>query len=69
MLVIVCVSDEVEEAIASWVDPLVHVTIRSGRSEEHERETLAPSTTDIVPLGLSVGGLNSTKKSIGCTYY
>ena len=34
MLVIVCISDEVEEAVASWVEPLVHVTVRSFRLEE-----------------------------------
>ena len=60
MLVIVCVSDEVEEAVASWVDPLVHVTMRLFRLEEQERGTLlAPSTTDVDPLGLSEGGLNT----------
>ena len=62
MLVIVCVSDEVEEALASWVEPLVHVTVRSFWLEEQERGTLAPSTTDVEPLGLSVGGLNTKKK-------
>ena len=61
MLVIVCVSDEVEEALASWVEPLVHVTVRSFWLEEQERGTLAPSTTDVEPLGLSVGGLNTKK--------
>ena len=59
MLVIVCVSDEVEEAVASWVDPLVHVTVRSFRLEEQESGTLAPSTTDVEPFGLSVGGLST----------
>ena len=61
MLVIVCASDEVEEALASWVEPLVHVTVRSFRLEKQERGTLVPSTTDVDPLGLSVGGL-STKR-------
>ena len=61
MLLIVWASDEVEEAVASWVDPLLHVTVRSFTLEEQERGTLAPSTTDVDSLGLSVGGL-STKR-------
>ena len=61
MFVIVWVSDEVEEAVASWVESLVHVTVISFRLEEQERGTLAPSTTDVDPLGLSVGGLNTKK--------
>ena len=58
MLLIMCVSDEVEGALASWVEPLVHVTVTSCRLEVQERGTFAPSTG---PLGLSVGGL-STKR-------
>ena len=64
MLVIVCVSDEVEEAVASWVDPLVHVTVRSFRLEEHERGTFVPSTGDVDPLGLSVGEFNTKREDI-----
>ena len=61
MLVIVWVSDEVEGALASWVEPLVHVTMRSCCVEEQESGTLAPSTGDVDPLGLSVGGLNTKR--------
>ena len=51
-----------EEELASWVKPLIHVTVRSFRVEEQERGTLAPSTTDVDPFGLSVGGLNTNIK-------
>ena len=61
MLVIVRVSDEVEEALASRVEPLIHVTVRPFRLEEQERGTFDPSTGDVVPLGLSVGGLNTKR--------
>ena len=61
MFVIVWVSDEVEGAVASWFKPLFHVTVRSVWVEEQERSTFDPSTGDVVPLGLSVGGL-STKR-------
>ena len=64
MLVIVWVSDEVEEAVASWVEPLVHVTVRSFMLEEQERGTLVPSTIDVDPLGLSVGGLSTERWNI-----
>ena len=62
MLVIMCISDEVEETLASWVEPLFHVIVTSFRLEEQERGTFAPSTTDFDPLGLSVGGLKTKKK-------
>ena len=55
-----------EEALASWVEPLVHVTTRLFRLEEQKRRILAPSTTDVDPLGLSEGGLN-TKKTLHFT--
>ena len=67
MFVIVWVSDEVEEAVASWVEPLVHVMVRSFRLGEQERGTLAPSTTDADPLGLSAGGLNTKKRTLHFT--
>ena len=65
MLVIVWVSDEVEKAVASWVDSLLHVTKRSFRLEEQERGTFDFSTGDVDPLGLSVGG--TLKKTGHCT--
>ena len=68
MLVIVCISDEVEEAVASWVDPLLHVTKRSFWLEEQERGTFDPSTGDVVPLGLSVGGLNTKNRTLIALY-
>ena len=58
----VCVSDAVELAVASWVEPLVHVTVKSVRVEEHMRATLVPSICDVVPLGFRVGGLNTEDK-------
>ena len=61
MLLIVCVSDEVEGALASWVEPLVHVTVTSCRLEVQERGTFAPSTGDVDPMGLSVGGLSTIR--------
>ena len=64
MLVTVWVSDDVEEAVASWFDPLVHVMVRSFRLEEHERRILDPSTGDVVSLGLSVGGFNTKELDI-----
>ena len=62
MLLMMCVSDEVELAVLNCVDPCDQVTVRSFRLEEQERETLSPSKTDIVPLGLSIGGLKTEKQ-------
>ena len=66
MLLYEYVTESVE--VASTVEPKIHlaeipvVTVSGLR--EQERESLVPSNTSIVPLGLSVGAPNTKKTTL-----
>ena len=63
MLVYEYITESVE--VANTVESKVHLASRLVGSpvlREQEREPLLPSTTLIVPLGLSIGSLNTKKQ-------